>query len=287
MASEVIEGASTEVSAPRNGLRGVFLDDSDRAYINVVASPTASYLLPDLLPTLQSISFGAAETGESRGILIVGDSVVVALPVHQKSLHPDRSFHNEQAFDRRSPVTVPETAIALDAPAMQAPASPPTPPSALVVHAPDVGEAFGPLPADAPVQAIASRIRELSGLSDSRLAGIFKVTRETFNRWRSGAMTNPTEGTRRRVVMVLHLLEELAAQEVNINDWLQNPSPANGISPYDLLKRGRIDDAAYAAAAIGQAPLLGRSNIGEEPLVFDDDDEGWESFDLEVADDEG
>ena len=60
-----------------------------------------------------------------------------------------------------------------------------------------------PLPPDAPVEEIALPIHQLTGLSDEELAQLFKVTRETFNRWRTGVLTNPTPGSRRRLGLLL------------------------------------------------------------------------------------
>lgn len=86
--------------------------------------------------------------------------------------------------------------------------------------------------------------------------------------------------------MVLHLLEELTSRGVSVNDWLQNPNAIDGVTPYDLLRKGRVDEAAHLAAAIDEEPTPARAEADEEALVFEDDDEGWESFDIEVVDDE-
>lgn len=288
MTSEPIEEIPKAAGVAGIGLRGVFLGEPDRAYMNVVASPTASYLLPDLLPGIEQMSFGAVETREPPGILIIGDSVVVALSVAEDSPQPSR-WSAKQMFDRLNTAVAAGAATpTADAPSIETPTptGSPAPPPTIIVDEAHRAEEITPLPADAPMEAIASRVRELSGLSDARLADIFKVTRETFNRWRSGAMTNPTGDARRRVGMVLHLLEELAARGANIHDWLQNPSATDGMTPYDLLSRGRIDAVAYLAAAVGEQPLPARADMDERPLVFEDEDEGWESFDIEVADDE-
>jgi hypothetical protein len=230
------------------------------------------------------VSFGNAVTREPYGILIIGDSVIVGLregSAPAMRLSPFNGVFNRfgaSVVTNPTPPTGPSSIGALTSVG-------PLAPTTVVVDESHRAEATTLLPADASMQAIASRVRELSGLSDARLADLFKVTRETFNRWRSGSLANPTESARRRVGMVLHLLEELAAHGVNINDWLQNPNASDGITPYDLLLRGRIDKAAYLAAALDEVPLPTRADLDEQALVFDDDDEGWESFDIEVADD--
>lgn len=152
----------------------------------------------------------------------------------------------------RMGAVVPEATIAI---AQASPVVEPAP------AATEESPAIEPLAADAPVSAIASRITALSGLSDELLAALFKVERETFCRWRTGALTNPRVGNRRRLGLLLALLEELQAGQVIIKDWLLNGAVSDGLTPYELLERGRIDEVAYAAAAIGQ-PLAGRDSPG-------------------------
>ncbi len=145
--------------------------------------------------------------------------------------------------------------------------------------------AASPAP-DAPVAEIASRIATLSELSDELLAELFTVERETFCRWRTGALTNPRIGNRRRLGLLLALLEELHTRQVNIKDWLLNSVTAGGLTPYQLLARGRIDEVAYLAATIGQPTVERDARIAvgleTEPLEFGDDDV-WE---LEPLDDD-
>lgn len=165
------------------------------------------------------------------------------------------------------------------------------------------------LPPDATVDAIASRITELSGLSDGELARVFsgQVRRETYQRWRTGELTNPTPGNRRRLGLLLRLFEDLAHRRVRIADWLRNCSTIEGRSPYDLLELGRIDDVEYLAAQVparGETELVvsdeGRivelqrlrpafSRRSVEPsydLQFEDDDAGWIEVDGTGDDDE-
>ncbi len=109
-----------------------------------------------------------------------------------------------------------------------------------------------PLAPDASVSAIATRIAQLSDLSDELLADLFKVERETFCRWRTGVLTNPRVGNRRRLGLLLGLLEDLASRQANIKDWLLNSVTPQGLTPYQLLDAGRIDEVAFLAAAIGE-----------------------------------
>lgn len=135
------------------------------------------------------------------------------------------------------------------------------------------------LPVDASIADIASRIAALSGLSDELLAELFKVERETFCRWRTGALTNPRVGNRRRLALLLGLVDDLAARQVSIKDWLLNSVTPEGFTPYDLLERGRIDEVAFLSASIGESPVARDARVvtGEEiePLLFGDDDV-WE-----------
>jgi transcriptional regulator with XRE-family HTH domain len=263
----------------RVGIRGVALGKMmDQPCLNIVASPTASYLLPDLAPTLYSVSVGAAETRRLAGVVIVGDSMIVRGSVRDDDfLEQRRWLALQRALEQLLPIPRPtapvEEALVVDE---RAPL--------LVVDEAHRTAVDHLLPIDASIQATASRIYELSGLSDAKLADLFKVARETFNRWRLGAMTNPTAATRRRVGMVLRLLEDLDRRGVLISNWLQNPSAGDGVTPYDLLVKGRIDEAAYLALVAGSYAAPPARGKMEEPLVFEDDD-GWQSLDIEVTDD--
>ena len=139
---------------------------------------------------------------------------------------------------------------------------------------------------DARIAEVASRITTLSKLSDELLAELFKVERETFCRWRTGALKNPRVGNRRRLALLLALLEELHGRRVVIKDWLLNSVATDDLTPYELLKRGRIDEVAYLAATVGEPPVERDARVsggGEsEPLEFGDDDV-WE---FEPDDDE-
>jgi hypothetical protein len=134
-----------------------------------------------------------------------------------------------------------------------------------------------PLAPDASVADVATRIAALSDLSDELLADLFKVERETFCRWRTGVLTNPRVGNRRRLGLLLGLLEDLAGREVNIKDWLLNStSTPQGLTPYQLLEQGRIDEVAFRGASLGEPSVARdpRVAVGHEPepLVFGDDD---------------
>lgn len=145
------------------------------------------------------------------------------------------------------------------------------------------GDALAP---DASVAAVATRIALLSDLSDELLADLFKVERETFCRWRTGVLTNPRVGNRRRLGLLLGLLEDLAGRQVNVKDWLLNSVTPQGLTPYQLLETGRIDEVAFLAASIGDPSVQRDARVAAgpapEPLVFGDDDV-WE---LEPLDDD-
>jgi hypothetical protein len=146
-----------------------------------------------------------------------------------------------------------------------------------VVDPPEVPD--GPLAPDAPVSAIASRIARLTELGDEMLADLFKVERETFCRWRTGTLTNPRPANRRRLSLLLSVLEDLADRDIAIRDWLLNYTTAEALSPYQLLEAGRIDDVAYLATTLAEAAVARDDRVAlgrePEPLEFGDDDT-WE-----------
>lgn len=158
---------------------------------------------------------------------------------------------------------------------------------ALAAVAPTDAPMAEPLAPDAPVSAIATRIAELSGLSDEQLAELFKIQRETYCRWRLGTLSNPRVGNRRRLGLLLSLLEELATRQINVKDWLLNAIVVDDLTPYQLLERGRIGDVAYAAASLRETQAAERdprvaAGVEEGLLEFGDDD-AWE---IEPEDDE-
>jgi hypothetical protein len=140
---------------------------------------------------------------------------------------------------------------------------------------------------DASIAEIASRIARLSGLGDGSLAKLFGVERETFCRWRTGVLKNPRVGNRRRLGLLLRLLEDLDGRQVHINNWLLNQLPTGDLTPYDLLAQGRIDEVAHLAVAIGvdvvegdTSPLSVSEATDQGLLVFDDDDQ-WAVVNVE------
>jgi hypothetical protein len=162
------------------------------------------------------------------------------------------------------------------------------------------------LSADAPVAEIATRIAEISALNDGELARVFRVARETFQRWRTGELTNPNVANRRRLGLLLRLLDDVAGRDVRADQWLRNVSDIEDLTPYELLERGRLDDVEYLAAHLpaGSRPQLAIAPDGSpvtradarpafaprrnEPLadLSPDGEEGWEEVEAEAIDDD-
>lgn len=249
---------------PRNATTMVI---KDGVSIRVIASPSSGYLLPEL----DASDFSLVQRGTvrfQRPGLSFRDGLLCLYGVSDALQAGQWGSWLKQAAGVPTFPTIVE-------------------PSAFGLSQPDVIEAPSEAPqqatpevetgaTDASVAAIASRIYELSGLGDERLAALFKVKRETFNRWRTGVLTNPRVGNRRRLALLLRLLEDLAAREVLTKDWLLNTAADEEQTPYDLLHRGRIDAVAYLATAIGAPTPIARAVESEErDLVFGNDDV-WE-----------
>jgi hypothetical protein len=162
------------------------------------------------------------------------------------------------------------------------------------------------LPADASVAEIATRIAGISNLSDGDLAQLFGVARETFQRWRTGELTKPTRANRRRLGLLLRLLADLDRREVQVSEWLRNVTEIDDLTPYELLKQGRLDDAEHLAAQLPStsAPRIlegadgmavthandlptfaPRRNEPAEDLVLEDD-EDWVEIETEAVEDD-
>jgi hypothetical protein len=281
---------------PSDGVRVVTRDNG--RYVDLMPSPSSSYLLPDLASA--SLVRREARFGASAIRFIAGD--VVELFDEIDDVHVLDALLSGMNVRTEGAGAV-GVSFALDALAsflatgtlghitLHMPtATARTVASAgaatleelpVLATAHDVDAAVAePVAPDAPVSAIATRIAELSGLSDDQLAELFKVQRETYCRWRLGTLSNPRVGNRRRLGLLLSLLEELAHRQINIKDWLLNAVITEGLTPYELLERGRISDVAFAAASLGETRVVARdpriaTGTQEEPLEFGDDDV-WE-----------
>lgn len=176
---------------------------------------------------------------------------------------------------RRSELAAPAATSDPAARVLSGTALAPAPAQVVLKEAPSAGAAS--------VSAVASRIAELSGLSDQQLANLFKVERETYCRWRTGALTNPRSGNRQRLALLQRLMEDLAQRGIPIKDWLLNSIAEEGKTAYELLEQGRIDRVAFLSLAVGGVPsAFGarefRSAAEAEAageLSFEDDNE-WE-----------
>lgn len=159
--------------------------------------------------------------------------------------------------------------------------------------------------ADASVAEIAARIAAITGFTDSELARVFRVARETFQRWRTGELTNPHIGNRRRLGLLLRLLDDLNDRDIRVDQWLRNVSAIDSLTPYELLERGRLDDVEYLAAQIPHKGVSeqalaadglpvtrahgfpGFARRVDEPVIDAAGDyEGWDEVEAEAVDDD-
>lgn len=271
----------------------------DGRWVDVVASPSSSYLLPDLAE-FSLVKREARLAGMSR-IMLCGNTVRVdklSDSVDDAGLRPLSQVAGDWGLGLGPPSTSSIVGVGgkllmrrtfdrpVGLPAERRRATR----SRVMATAPEpiaATPAILPLAADAPVAAVASRIAALAELGDERLADLFKVERETFCRWRTGALANPRLGNRRRLSLLLSLLEDLSTRGVRIRDWLLNHTTAEGLTPYQLMEQGKIDEVAYLASALGEPVTSRDARVAfgreEAPLEFGDDDV-WEP---QVLDDDG
>ena len=87
---------------------------------------------------------------------------------------------------------------------------------------------------------MATQVKERSGLTDEQLGRIFPVTREQFQRWRTGREDRPSEAHIRRMAALDDLLGDVATRVDSVRDWLLIPS--GDVSPYDLLCQARFEE---------------------------------------------
>lgn len=269
----------------------------------IVGRPSASglYLLPHLEADLEApdlIFHGGTASARPLSFLIERDRIIVYLYGSGESLRSVlQQFRTATPPSLRQmiPLLHASTAIAEGAPAPAVALEP---------------EPLTPvrLPSDAVVSQIASRITELTKLSDGDLACLFprQVQRETFQRWRTGRLENPTPANRRRMGILVNLFEDLSERGVNVREWVRNNSEFDGLSPYELLVQGRLDEvetlAARAAPQPASVETVGadglpvevdgtrpsfalRSQEPDDDLVFEDEDDWIEiESDVERAD---
>jgi hypothetical protein len=168
-------------------------------------------------------------------------------------------------------------------------------------------ESVAPLPDDASVRQLTARLSELTGLHDDELAQLFlgqasreRVSREHYQRWRTGKKENATAANRRRMWFLVRLFERLARAEIGIRDWVRNTTEMGDMTPFELLRLGRFDDVEHLAARLmpvpernevispeglpvlleqGPASFTPRSEEPTTDLVFEDEDDWVETED--------
>lgn len=88
---------------------------------------------------------------------------------------------------------------------------------------------------------MAMQVKERAGLSDEQLGRIFPVTREQFQRWRTGRAERPSPAHIRRMASLRDMIADAETRVDSVRDWLLIPS--DEVSPYDLLCQARFEEA--------------------------------------------
>ena len=105
----------------------------------------------------------------------------------------------------------------------------------------------GPNPAG---QTVARHVRDLSGLPTDRIAEIFPVARETFQRWVSGT-SQPSTPNLERLLRLQHVLREACNRVPDTRVWLLTPADElGGRSPFSALSDGQLTQVADALQAL-------------------------------------
>ncbi len=101
-----------------------------------------------------------------------------------------------------------------------------------------------------------SWIKHITSLPDRRIAELLDVKRQTLHNWLRGSVM--TDTNRRRVLVIDEVLRRAAAQHgtgQELKTWLDTPRGPEGVTPAELLKAGRTDEARYFAVAAPSARL--------------------------------
>jgi hypothetical protein len=121
--------------------------------------------------------------------------------------------------------------------------------------------------------AVASEVRDLSGLSAEKLGEIFPIERESYQRWISGKNT-PSEGNLERLLALRHYFRAVADRVDSPKAWLLSPlvEGAMSTSPYDLLRSGNLSSAWEALSTLPSRieRHTRRASDGSEAVVIED-----------------
>lgn len=111
-----------------------------------------------------------------------------------------------------------------------------------------------------------------TGLSQTDLAALLGVTRQTLYLWRGGE--HITTANMRRVLLTRDILEKAATRfttRAGLSGWLHTPRGASSTTPAEYLKRGDFDRARLLAVSSPSSrvrpPLWVRDVIPEENRV--------------------
>nr|WP_294523767.1 hypothetical protein [uncultured Rhodopila sp.] len=109
--------------------------------------------------------------------------------------------------------------------------------------------------APAPTTAAAiHEIRRCSGLTWDELADLFDVSRRSVHHWANGKVVNAQhEQVIRTTLFAFRKLDRGASGQAR--DWLLAPD-SDGVSVFDLLREGRVDDVIARAATLPQVSAL-------------------------------
>ncbi|MGO9974514.1 MAG: hypothetical protein ACLP01_17275 [Solirubrobacteraceae bacterium] len=108
---------------------------------------------------------------------------------------------------------------------------------------------------------MASEVKDLSGLTDRQLGQVFPVSREQFQRWRTGREDHPSEAHIRRMAALRELLQDAGSRVDSIREWLLIPQA--GINPYDLLCQARFEEVWMLLTEL-PSRLRSRVQLGQD-----------------------
>ena len=107
------------------------------------------------------------------------------------------------------------------------------------------------MPQHRPSLLPSTRIRRRSGLTWDELADLFDVSRRSVHHWANGKVVNAQhDQVIRATLFALRNLDRGASGQTR--DWLLAPD-SDGVSAFDLLRQGRVDDVMARADSLPQA----------------------------------
>lgn len=113
-----------------------------------------------------------------------------------------------------------------------------------------------PAPSEAPYAPALQWLEGIIGLNKTEIANLLGVKRQTLYNWQDPIRPWPRHVERLfKIKEILERAHENHSQPGEVKTWLLTPRRSDGMTPFDLIRGGRLDEARYAAVVRPSARL--------------------------------